>query len=140
MKFEEALRLAEERKLDLIEVAPNALPPVARIWSFDKFRYQKEKEKKKQRRGQKARELKQIRLTPRAALGDLQIKAKKAEEFLGDGYKVEINLFLRGREKANRSWCLQKLNEFLALIKTSYKVTMEPKPGGKGYVMQITKK
>ncbi len=124
----------------MIEVAPYASPPVARIYSFDKFRYQKEKEEKRGIRGQKTKELKQVRITPRAALNDLQIKAKKADEFLLAGYKVEINLYLRGREKANSNWGLRKLNEFLTLIRTPHKITMEPKRGGKGFIMQISKR
>lgn len=121
-------------------MAPHAKPPVARIISFDKFRYQKEKEEKKQRLGERRKELKQIRITPRAALNDLQIKARKTNEFLEEGHKVELNLFLRGREKANKSWGLEKLKDFLKLIKVPYKVTMEPKRGGRGFVMQIDKK
>ncbi|MFH0712426.1 MAG: translation initiation factor IF-3 [Candidatus Jorgensenbacteria bacterium] len=140
LKTEEALRLAEEKELDLIEVAPHAKPPVAKIISFDKFRYQKEKEEKKQRLGEKRKELKQIRVTPRAAINDLQIKARKADEFLKEGHKVELNLFLRGREKANKSWGLEKLGDFLKLIRVPYKVTMEPKWGGKGFIMQIDAK
>ena len=140
LKTEEALDIAKDRGLDLIEVAPNAQPPVARIMSFDKFRYQKEKEGKKQRRAEKGKELKHVQITPRAALNDLQIKARTAEEFLEKGHNVEINLFLRGREKGNKSWGLQKLNEFIPLIKTPHKVVVPPKPGGRGFVTQITKK
>jgi translation initiation factor IF-3 len=140
LKTEEALRLAEEKELDLIEVAPQAKPPVARITSFDKFRYQREKEEKKQRLGEKHKELKQIRITPRAALNDLQVKAKKTDEFLEEGHKVELNLYLRGREKANKNWGLDRLSDFLKLIKVPYRVTMEPKRGGRGFVMQINKK
>jgi translation initiation factor IF-3 len=140
LKTEEALRIAEERELDLIEVAPHAKPPVARIISFDKFRYQKEKEEKKQKRGEKQKELKQVRITPRAALNDLQVKARRANEFLEEGHKVEINLFLRGREKANKNWGLEKLNEFVKMITVPHKVTMEPKRGGRGFIMQINKK
>ncbi len=140
LKTEEALRLAGGKGLDLIEVAPHAKPPVARIISFDKFRYQREKEEKKQRRGEKQKELKQIRITPRAALNDLQIKAKKTDEFLSEGHKVELNLFLRGREKANKSWGLEKLNDFLKLIKVPHKITMEARWGGRGFVMQIDRK
>lgn len=73
-------------------------------------------------------------------MNDLLVKAKRTEEFLEEGYKVEINLFLRGREKANKEWSFQKLNGFLQIIKTPYKVTMEAKKGGKGYVTQISKK
>ena len=140
LKTEEALRIAGERELDLIEVAPHAKPPVARIISFDKSRYQKEKEEKKQRQGEKRKELKQVRITPRAALNDLQVKARKTNKFLEEGHKVEINLFLRGREKANKSWGLEKLNEFMKMITVPYKVSMEPKRGGRGFITQIDKK
>ena len=137
---EEALRLAEGRGLDLVEIVPGASPPVARIISFDKFRYQKEKEEKKQRQAQKAKELKTVRITPRAALNDLQVKARKADKFLENGHKVEINLFLRGRERRNKERGLQKLNEFLEMINIPHKVTMETRRGGRGFVTQITKK
>jgi len=140
LKLAEAARLAQEKGLDLIEIAPTAKPPVARIISFDKFRYLKEKEEKKQRQAQKSKELKHVRITPRAAKNDLQTKAHQAEEFLKNGHKVEINLFLRGREKFNKEWSLKKLNEFLGMIKAPHQITMEPKPGGRGFVAQITKK
>ncbi len=140
MPLEAALRLAEEQGLDLIEVASTATPPVARIISFDKFRYQKEKEAKKQKTGQRVIEFKQIRLSARAALNDLMVKAKKVDEFLEQGYKIEIMLTLKGREKYNRPWASQKLNDFSKLIKGEYKVTSEPKFGGKGITVQISKK
>ena len=138
MPLEAALKLAKERGLDLIEIAPTAKPPVARIISFDKFRYQKEKELKKQKVGQRASELKQIRFGARAALNDLEIKARKLEEFLEEGHKVEIMMVLKGREKYNRNWANYRLGEFLKLIKCEYKITMETRFGGKGLIMQIT--
>lgn len=140
MPLEAALKLASERGLDLIEIAPQAKPPVAKIISFDKFRYQKEKELKKQKTGQKITELKQVRISARAALNDLEIKAKKVDKFLSQGYKVEIMLSLRGREKYNRPWANQKLNEFSKMIKSEYKVTSEPKFGGRGLMVQVSKK
>jgi translation initiation factor IF-3 len=140
MPREAALKLAEEKGLDLIEIAPTAKPPVVKVISFDKFRYQKEKELKKQKAGQKMSELKQIRISARAAQNDLEIKAKKVEEFLEDGDKVEINLFLRGREKYNRNWARQKLDEFLKIIPVEYKVIADAKFGGRGLTIQIVKK
>lgn len=140
MPREAALKLAESRGLDLIEIAPMAKPAVAKIISFDKFRYQKEKELKKQKLTQKIGELKQIRLSARAAKNDLGIKAKKTEEFLNKDHKVEIMLRLKGREKYNRDWARYKLEEFLKMITVEYKITMEPRFGGQGLVMQITKK
>jgi translation initiation factor IF-3 len=140
LKLQEALKMAEERGLDLIEIAPTATPPVAKIISFDKFRYQKEKEEKKQNQAVRGKDLKHVQITPRAAANDLQIKVGRLEEFLNEGRKVEINLRLRGREKQNKEWSMKKLNEFLQMIKVPYKVTMEPRFFGKGYSVQIDKK
>jgi len=137
MTREEALRIAKERALDLIEVAPQAKPPVARVMGFDKFRYQKEKEEKKQRLAQRTKELKHIRITARAGKSDLEVRARKTEEFLGEGHKVEVGIFLRGREKGNREWGLQKLADFLKMVKLPFQVTMEPRWGGRGFLTQI---
>lgn len=140
MPLGEALKLAESKELDLIEIVPTAKPPVAKIISFDKFRFQKEKELKKQRASQKVSGLKQVRISVRAAKNDLDIKAKKINEFLSDDDKVEIILFLKGREKYNRDWANYKLGEFLKLIGIEYKIVLEPRFMGKGLIMQIAKK
>lgn len=140
LPFAEALTRANAQGLDLIEVVPTANPPVARIFSYDKFRYQKEKEEKKQRSAEKVLGLKHVRITPRAAKNDLEVKAKKAAEFLEEGHKVELMVFLRGREKGNKEWGLKKLIDFLPMIGVPHTVTMEPKFAGRGYVMQIEKK
>lgn len=140
MSREEALRRAEEGNIDLIEIAAGVKPPVARLMSYDKFRYQKEKEEKKQRLAQKGKELKSVRITARAASGDLQVKMKKLVEFLEEGHQVEIMLALRGREKRNKDWAFQKLKEFMALIPIPYQVTLPPKQGGRGFIAQIAKK
>lgn len=133
----DALALAKQKGLDLIEIAPAAKPPVARIVSYDKFRYQKEKEQRKQAQGQKANEMKHVRITPRAAANDLQVKAKRADKFLEEGHKVEVGIFLRGREKGNKEWALGKLEEFLKLIAVPYQRLAAPRPGGRGFVIQI---
>ncbi len=140
MSLEAALKLAMEKGLDLIEIAPMVKPPVARIISFDKFRYQKEKELKKQKATQKTSELKQIQITAKSAKNDLETRVKRINEFLGEENKVEIMLVLKGREKYNREWARYKLNEFLKMIIVEYKITMEPRFIGKGIVMQIMKK
>ena len=140
MPREAALKLAESKELDLIEISANAKPPVAKIISFDKFRYQKEKEAKKQKSTQKISELKQVQLSARAAKNDLEVKVKKLEGFLEKGHRVEIFLKLKGREKYNKSWAHYKLQEFLKMITVEYKVTLEPRSVGQGLVMQVAKK
>jgi translation initiation factor IF-3 len=140
MSREDALAIAQKKSLDLIEIAPLAKPPVARIMSFDKFRYYQGKEERKQKQAQKQKELKQVRITPRAAANDLQIRAKQADEFLKEGHKIEVGIFLRGREKANKEWALRKLEEFLNMISVPHEVTMTPRQGGRGFVTQVAKK
>lgn len=140
MKKEEALAKAMSAGLDLIEIAPQAAPPVARIMSFDKWRYQRAKEEKRSKQAQKQKELKQVQISARIAENDMAMKAKQAEKFLREGHKVEIHLRLRGREKANKEWALGRIKEFTGKITVPYQVTMEPRQGGRGYLMQITKK
>ncbi len=140
MPREEAVRLAIEKGLDMIETVANANPPVVKIISFDKFRYQKEKELKKQRQSQKDNDLKQIRIGARSAKNDLEIRIKQLEKFMADGSKVEITLVLRGREKYNREWAMFKIREFLSMIPSEYKTILEPRFGGRGLITQIVKK
>ena len=136
---EEALALAREKGLDLIEVTATTNPPIAKLISYDKFRYQQEKEYKKQYASQKQTDLKQVRITNRAAENDLRIKAKKVDEFLEKGHKVEIMLALRGREKANEAWAFERLRLFISMITPEHKVSVAPKKGGRGIVMQVIK-
>ena len=138
---DEALQKAQADGLDLILINAISSPPIAKIASFDKWRYQQEKEEKKQH-AHKGGELKQIRITVRAAENDLRRQAQKADEFLKEGHKVEIMMALRGREKSGqmRNWVMEKLQAFLKMITEEYKITSEAKPGGRGMLMQITKK
>jgi len=140
MAKEAALKLAMDKGLDLIEIAPNAKPPVARIMSFDKFRYQQEKKFKKQKSQQKGGEMKQIQISIREAAHDLDMKAGRANKFLAEGNPVEIMMTLRGREKRNRDFAKEKLVDFVKLLDPEHKIIMQPRPGGRGIVMQVIKK
>lgn len=140
MPRDEAIRLAREKNLDLIEITASANPPVARIMSFDKYRYLEGKKIKKQRAQQKNLELKQVQIGVKTATNDLNIKVKKVEEFLGEGHPVTIVLVLRGREKFNRDWAKLKLQEFLKMITIPHQLMVEPRWGGRGLTTQITKK
>ncbi len=94
----DAMTMAEERGLDLVEVAPTAVPPVCRIMDYGKFRYEQSKKEREARKNQKQVEIKQIRLEPKTDDHDLDVKAKQARRFLLDGDKVKFNLRFRGRE------------------------------------------
>lgn len=141
MKREEALALAKpELGLDLIEISPLAKPPVARVMSYDKHRYEMAKLAKKERLAQKTGGLKHVQISARAATNDLMIKIRQLEKFLAEGNNVEIVMRLRGREKYNKDWARQKLAEFLKMITVEYKPLNEPRFGGNGMNMQISKK
>lgn len=140
MDTKKALSLAHEKGLDLIEIAPHIQPPVARIMSFDKFRYQEEKKFKKKRAQQKGQEMKQVQISVREAKNDLERKAATVNKFMGEGRHVEILLTLRGREKANKNWARQKLDEFLKLINPDHRVVMEPRYMGRGFAVHVVKK
>lgn len=137
---EQALALAAERGLDLIEISGNATPPVVRLMSYDKWRYQQEKAEKKERQAQKTGGFKQVQISARAAQNDLMVRIRKLEEFLAEGAQVEIQMKLRGREKGNQAWAFGKLDEFLKMIPVEYKVISPPKVGGRGLQVYIAAK
>lgn len=137
---EEALKAAVAAGLDLVEVGAKAEPPVAKIISFDKYRYQQGKLARKQKQTQKGGELRHMRITPRAATNDLERKLGQVVDFLKGGDKVEIQLFLKGREKANRDFAKRKLQEFMAKISTPYAVTMPIRYTGRGFTAQVVGK
>ncbi len=136
---EQALALSQEKGLDLIEIAPTAKPPVARIMNFDKFRYEAGKRFKKERASQKGQEMKQVQIRVKTAANDLELKRKKIEEFLNEGHPVAVVMVLRGREKANKDWAKQKLYDFLKTVTVDCSAT-EPRWGMRGFTLQITKK
>jgi translation initiation factor IF-3 len=97
----EAIQMAEERGFDLVEVAPNAVPPVCRLLDYGKFRYEQSKKEREARKNQKQAELKQIRLMPKTDDHDIAVKANQAKRFLIQGDKVKFNVRFRGREMAH---------------------------------------
>lgn len=140
ISLKDALAAAGAKGMDLILIVPGANPPVAKITSFDKFRYEKEKELKKQRQVQKALEMKQIQISLREAKNDLLTKIKRLEKFMEAGHKVEILLTLRGREKSMKGLGREKLQEFLGMITIPYTLTQEIGNAGRGLSAQIAKK
>jgi len=140
LKLADALKLAKEKGLDLIEISPEAKPPVGKIISFDKFRYQQDKKMKKQRATQKSSEQKQVQISIREAKNDLINKANRVNEFLAEGHRVEIALRLRGREKANRDFARKKIQEFLTIITPNHQVMGPPQTGMYGLNLMVVPK
>ena len=142
MRREEALKLAQEKGLDLIEVAPMAKPPVARIMDYGKHLYREEKEWRKQRAKQKKDLLKIIRLNLNTGLNDMKIKAKKTDEFLNEGLRVQIDLVLKGRAKYQKTFsdlAKKKIEDFLKIISVPIKIISELKKQPRGWNVAIIK-
>ncbi len=125
--------------MDLVLIAAQADPPVAKIVNFDKFRYEKSKELRKQKATTKALGMKQIQVSVREGANDMARKAKKIDEFLNEGYKIEIQLTLRGREKSMEGFAREKFEAFLKLITTPYKLTQTIQKGARGLLAQLSK-
>jgi len=114
---EEALKMARERELDLVEVAPLAKPPVCKILDFGKFIYRQKKIEQKHKRMQKKTEMKTIRLSLRIDEHDLEIKANTANKFFGEGHSVKVNLMFKGREAAHHDLGMEKVKIFFDKVK-----------------------
>ncbi len=126
LKTEDALRIAYEKGLDLIEIAPTATPPVAKITEHGKYLYDERKKEKEGRKRQKTGR-KTVRFSVRTSGSDLEFRAKQIDKFLQKRYKVQIQMILRGREKSLRDFSNKRLSSFLALIQEPYKVEQEQK-------------
>ena len=116
MKTFDAINLASEKELDLVEVSPNLNPPVCKIMDYGKHLYKVAKQKRQHSAKQKKTEVKGIRISVRIEKHDLEFKAKNAIKFLKKGDLVKVDMMLRGREKANRDFALGKFNDFLQMI------------------------
>jgi len=101
MSPRKAIQLAEEKELDLVEVAPNANPPVCRMMDYGKYLYEKQKREREARKAQKQVEIKEVRLRPKTDEHDIQVVLKKIRKFVDDGDKVRVRIRFRGREIAH---------------------------------------
>lgn len=134
-----ALAMAQEKDLDLVEVSPTAVPPIAKIMDYGKYMYQKEKQEKKTQVRQKDQELKTIRIGFKTGDHDLKTKARKVDEFLKEGYPVRLELFLRGREKAMAHMGKEKVENFTTYISEPYVVQSPVKRSPRGWDMLVKK-
>lgn len=127
----EALKLADELGLDLVLIAPDGKPPVAKIMDYGKFRYQQEKKKKEAKKNQKVIVIKEIKLSVKIAENDVNYKVKHAREFLEEGNHVKFRVFLKGREMANPQSGVDVLNRIWPMIEDIAVMDKEPKLEGR---------
>jgi len=112
----EALKISEEKGLDLVLVSPDAKPPVAKVMDYGKHKYELEKKKKEARKNQKKIEVKEVKFSCKIAENDIAYKVKHAREFLEKGKHVKLRVFLRGREMANPEWGIDVLKKVWPML------------------------
>lgn len=136
----DALKLAEESGVDLVEISPQADPPVAKVIDWGKYQYQKMKEQQKNRKSSKQSELKQMRFGLKIGTGDLEIKLRKIREFLVEGHKVRIQIFYRGREMAHKELGFVMIERITGLLEDDAIVEQQPQMAGRNLSIVVRSK
>ncbi len=137
LKLSDAMTLAEEHGLDLVEISPNAQPPVVKLIGYDKFRYQQKKLEQQQKKKAKKIEVKTVRLSAKIASHDIQTKARQADGFLTEGDLVKVELRMRGREQAFVEIAQQQVKAFQEALTVPYRVEVPAKKMGNTLSMTI---
>ena len=138
LPISQALQKAREEGVDLIEIAPKANPPVAKIIELGKFRYQEEKKLRESQKKTKAAELKEIRFSPFIAEGDYQTRLNRVKEFLVDGDKVKLVVVFKGRQLGSKQFGYSLFKKILGELGDSIVVDMEPKFIGRHLAMIVS--
>lgn len=140
MPVDEAMNLASEANLDLVEISPNAEPPVCRIMDYGKYRFEENKKLQTQRKKTKQTQVKEIKFRPGTDIGDYKIKLKKLIEFLGEGDRAKVTLRFRGREMAHQELGMELLMRVKADLEEHGVVEQEPRMEGRLMVMVLAPK
>lgn len=141
LSLDKALTEAKNRGLDLIEISPNAVPPVAKIMDYGKYQYDEKKKVKVAKTRSQTTEIKNVQVKIGTGEHDLELKAKRVSEWLAEGNRVKIDLFLIGRSKyMDLNFLKERLGRILKLVTVEYKVAQEPTKGPKGIITIIEKK
>ncbi len=135
MPFFDAMRIAEDAGLDLVEISPNATPPVCKILDYGKFRFLEQKKAAEARKKQKTVEVKEIKLRPSIDKHDYDVKMKAVQRFFEEGDKVKVTLRFRGREMAHTELGVRLLEKVKAETATIAKVESEPQMEGRQMIM-----
>ncbi len=133
----EALDMARERGLDLVEVAPNAIPPVCRLMDYGKFRYEQSRKERESRRNQHVVELKEVRIRPKIDDHDLETKGRQAAKFLDGGDKVKMTVTFRGREMAHPDIGKGLLDQLADMLRPHGSIEQTPRLEGRAMTMML---
>ncbi len=140
LPLKEAMRIAEEQGLDLVEVAPGAKPPVCRIMNYGKYKYQQSKRTHDARKHQTVIQVKEVKLRPRTEEHDFEFKLRHAQRFLSDGNKVKVSVLFRGREMAYPEHGMEVINRFIEGVKDLMVVEQPPRLEGRNMVAILSPK
>jgi len=138
--IKDALRMAQEKELDLVEIAPHAKPPVCRIMDYGKFKYEQSKREKEARKKQKTISVKEVKIRPNIEDHDLEVKTKNALKFLKEGDKVKVTLMFRGREMAHAELGKKLLKRVADITEDVAIVERQPKVEGRNMIMILAPK
>lgn len=133
----EALKRSADHGLDLVEVAPQADPPVCKIMDYGKFRYEETKKQHERKKKQATVTVKEVKLRPKTELHDLEIKAKKVKTFLEDGCKVKVTIMFRGREITHPEQARMLIDKLLEIVGDDVVVEQHPKFEGRSMIMML---
>ena len=136
----DALALASRKQLDLVEIAANQRPPVCRIMDFGKYKYELKKKEQASKKKQHQVKVKEVRVRPKIGEHDIQVKVRRAREFLESGDKVQLNCLFRGREMAHREVGERVLVHVFELLEDIAKVERPPHMEGRRLIMLLSKK
>lgn len=136
----QAINMAEEEEVDLVEIAPTASPPVCKLMDYGKYRYEQSKKRDEAKKKQKQVQIKEIKFRPGTDEGDYQIKMRSINRFLTDGDKVKVTLRFRGREMAHQELGMQLLKRIEAELTEVATIEQFPKMEGRQMVMMVAPK
>lgn len=140
MPIKEALALADEAGVDLVKIAPQAVPPVCKIVDYGKYRYEQARKEKEAKKKQRIVEIKEIRLSPNIDTNDLNTKVNAARKFLTKGDRVKVTLRFRGREMAHMQSSKHILDDFAEMLSDCATIDKEPKVEGRSMTMFLAEK
>ena len=140
MSSQEALRLAEERSLDLVKISPNAVPPVCKLMDYGKYRFEQTKREKEARKNQRVVEIKEVRMSPSIDVNDFNVKLRNAQKFLSEGNRCKVTIRFRGREMAHTDIGRKLLMKFAEDCAEVAVMDKEPKLDGRHMNMFLSPK
>ena len=135
MSAADAQRLAYEKDLDLVKIAPNATPPVCKIMDYGKFRFEQLKKEKEAKKNQRVVEIKEVRMSPNIDTNDFNVKLKNAQKFLKEGNRVKVTVRFRGREMAHTELGVEVMKRFAAAMEGQANIDKQPKLEGRSMLM-----